>query len=335
MTKPKVVIWRPMYDQVGHELFREDGASVVIVDSTDPEAVKAELGDAKGIWVRTPERITADIMDAAPELVVISTSGFGTDNVDIPAATERGILVVNNLGFGRKPVSEHTIMMLLAVMNRLIWADAATRDGSGWAARTNMDFLELEGKTIGLVGLGYIGSELARKLREGFRCRVLGHDPHVNPRLPLLAGVERVESLDDLLSQVSVLCLCAELTDETRHMISARELALLPKGAIVINTARGQILDLDALAGALASGHLFGAGIDVSSPEPLPEDHPLFSQDNVVFTPHVAGLTGETAEAQTRFSVKQVMSVIGGGEATFPVNPQAWEGKVSRRPEAG
>lgn len=332
MTKPKVVVWRPMYDQIGHDLFKEAGADLVIVDSTDPEAVKAELADAKGIWVRTPERITADIMDAAPNLVVVSTSGFGTDNIDLPAATERGILVVNNLGFGRKPVTEHTIMLMLAVMNRLIWADSGTRDRSGWAGRTNMDFLELEGRSVGIVGLGYIGSELARKLREGFRCRVLGYDPHVNPRLPLLAGVETVETLDDLLKQVSVLCLCAELTDETRHMISTRELALLPQRSVVINTARGQILDLDALSAALESGHVFGAGIDVTSPEPLPEDHPLFRQENVVMTPHVAGLTVETAEAQTRFSVKQVMTVLGGGEPTFPVNPEAWEGEASRRP---
>lgn len=334
MTKPKVVIWRPMYDQIGHELFREAGADIVIVDSTDPEAVKAELGGAKGLWVRTPERVIADIMDAAPELAVISTSGFGTDNIDLPGASERGILVVNNPGFGRRPVSEHTIMLLLAVMNRLIWADAATRDGSGWAGRTNMDFLELEGKTVGIIGLGYIGAELARKLREGFRCQVLGYDPHADPRLPQIAGVEMAGSLDDLLSRAGALCLCAELTDETRSMIAARELALLPKGAIVVNAARGQILDLDALAGALEAGHIFGAGIDVTSPEPLPEDHPLFSQDNVVLTPHVAGLTVETAQAQTRFAVKQVMTVIGGGEPTFPVNPQAWEGPASRRPGA-
>jgi lactate dehydrogenase-like 2-hydroxyacid dehydrogenase len=105
MSKPKVVVWRPMYDQIGHQLFEDAGANLVVVDSTDAQAVMAELPDAQAIWVRTPERITADMMDAAPELVVISTSGFGTDNVDIPAATERGIMVVNNLSFGRKPVS--------------------------------------------------------------------------------------------------------------------------------------------------------------------------------------------------------------------------------------
>lgn len=333
MAKPKVVVWRPMYDQIGHKLFQEAGADLVVVDSTDAQAVMAELPDAKAIWVRTPERITADMMDAAPELAVISTSGFGTDNVDIPAATERGILVVNNLGFGRQSVSEHTVMLMLAVMNRLTWGDASTRDGSGWEGRTNVAFRLLEGCTVGVVGLGYIGSELSRKLTAGFRCRVIGYDPYVNKRIPPSVGAEMAASLDDLLKQVSVLCLCAELTDETRNMISKRELELLPKGAVVVNTARGAILDIDALSEAIESGHIFGAGIDTTFPEPLPDSHPIYRQDNVIFTPHTAGLTSETATAQTKFAVDQVMTLLKGGEATFPVNPEAWDGKASRKPK--
>jgi D-3-phosphoglycerate dehydrogenase len=184
------------------------------------------------------------------------------------------------------------------------------------------------------VGLGYIGSELARKLRLGFRCRVLAHDPHADPRLAPAVDAERVADLDEMLKQTSVLCLCAELTSETRSMISKRELALLPEGAIVVNTARGPILDLDALSQALASGHLFGAGLDVTDPEPLAKDHPLYNRENVIFTPHTAGLTVETAEAQTRFAVDQVMTLLRGGAPTFPVNPQAWESPASRRPKA-
>jgi phosphoglycerate dehydrogenase-like enzyme len=333
MAKPKVVVWMPMYDQIGHQWFEEAGADLVVVDSTDVQAVMAELHDAQAIWVRTPERITADMMDGAPELVVISTSGFGTDNVDIPAATERGILVVNNLGFGRKPVSEHTIMLMLAVMKRLTWGDKATRDGSGWEARTNAGFLELEGATVGILGLGYIGSELTRKLTNGFRCRVLGYDPYVDRRIPYTVGAEMVDDLDEMLKQVSILCICAELTEESREIISARELALLPKGSVVVNTARGAILNIDALTEALETGHIFGAGIDTTFPEPLPASHPLLKHENVIFSPHIAGLTTLTATAQTRFAVNQVMCVVEGGEPTFPLNPQAWEGNVSRQPK--
>lgn len=333
MPKPKVVIWRPMYDQIGHKLFEEAGAEIVVVDSGDAQAVMAELPDAKAIWVRTPERITGDIMDAAPELAVISTSGFGTDNVDIPAATDRGILVVNNLGFGRQPVSEHTIMLMLAVMNRLTWGDASTRDGSGWQGRTNVAFRLLEGCTVGVLGLGYIGAELSRKLTAGFRCRVIGYDPYIDKRIPPAVGAEMAASLDEILTPCSVLCICAELTDETRNMISKRELELLPKGAVVVNTARGAILDVNALAEAIESGHIFGAGIDTTFPEPLPGSHPIYKHDNVIFTPHTAGLTAETAMAQTKFSVEQVMTLLKGGEATFPVNPQAWQGGASRKPK--
>jgi phosphoglycerate dehydrogenase-like enzyme len=322
-----------MYDQSGHEKLEAAGAAIAVVDTSDTDALKQELGNAKAIWIRTPERITADIMDAAPELVVISTSGFGTDNVDIPAASERGILVVNHLGFGRTPVSEHTIMLLLAVMNRLNWADPATRDASGYGVRSSMDFYELEGKTVGLLGLGYIGSELARKLSLAFRCRVLAYDPYVDARIAPSVNVERVDALDDLLKVSQALCICAELTDETRTMISHDELKKLPEGAVVINTARGQILDLDALSDVLEEGHLLGAGIDVTYPEPLPLDHPLFERDNVVFTPHTAGLSVEAAAALTQSAVDQIMSVLGGGQPEFPVNPAAWEGKASRRPE--
>ena len=333
MSKPKIVLWRPMYDQAGHALFEQAGAEVTIVDTSDPETLKQALAGAHAIWIRTPERITSDMMDAAPDLAVISTSGVGTDNVDIAAATQRGILVINHLGFGRTPVSEHTLMLLLAVMNRLTWADPATRDGSGYAVRSSIDFHELDGKTVGILGLGYIGSELARKLKVGFRCRVLAHDPHVDARLPPAVDAEIADRLDEMLGQAQALCICAELSDTTRNMISTNELARLPRGAIVVNTARGQILDLDALAAALASGHLFGAGIDVSYPEPLAGDHPLFAQDNVIFTPHTGGLSVETSAALTRSAVNQIMAVLDGREATFPVNPQAWEGAASRRPK--
>lgn len=333
MAKPKIVLWRPMYDQAGHALFEQAGATIAVVDTSDRQAVTKELAGAQAIWIRTPERITADMMDAAPSLTVISTSGFGTDNVDIAAATTRGILVVNHPGFGRTAVAEHTLMLLLGVMNRLTWADPGTRDGSAYAVRSDIDFYQLEGRTVGILGLGYIGSELARKLRTAFRCRVLAYDPHVDTRLPPAVDAEIVESLDEMLEQAQALCICAELTDATRAMISTTELARLPNGAIVVNTARGQILDLDALAAALASGHLFGAGIDVSFPEPLPADHPLFAQDNVIFTPHTAGLSLEASAALTRSAVDQVMAVLEGRAPKFPVNPEAWEGAASRRPK--
>ena len=209
---PKVVCWRPMYDPSGHDLLRDAGAEVKVVDTTDAQEVAAALKDADALWVRTPERVTSDLLDAADSLVVVSTSGFGTNNVDIKAATERGILVVNHQGFGRVSVAEHSVMLILAALKKLTWCDQATRNGSAWAERSAMSIHELEAKTVGLVGLGYIGAELARKLHLGFRCRVLAYDPYVNPRLSYAVEAEMHDDLETMLAACQVLCLCAELT---------------------------------------------------------------------------------------------------------------------------
>ncbi len=332
MSKPKVVLWRPMYSPIGHDLLAAGGADVVVVDSPNADEVKQVLHGARALWVRTPERVTAEILDAGKDLVVVSTSGFGTDNIDIPAATERGILVVNHRGIGRVPVSEHSILLILAVAKRLVAGDRGTRDGSAWQDRSNFSYIELDGKTVGIVGVGFIGSELARKLRYGFRCRVLGYDPYVDPRLARLADVELKSDLKEMLGESEVLVLVPELTDETRMMIGAEELAALPKGAIVVNTGRGNVLDLDALAAALDSGHLFGAGLDVVYPEPLPDDHPLLANPNVTFSPHVAGGTVESAVASSHSAADQILAAIAGRMPKFPVNPAAWDAPNARRP---
>jgi len=332
MSAPNIMLWRPMYDPDGKRQLEAAGANVTVIDSAEPDDVKAALAGAKGLWVRYPENVTDDILDVGGELVVVSTSGFGYDRIDISAATRRGILVVNNQGFGRIPVSEHTLMLTLAVLKQLRWSDAAARDGSGWDKRSGMDIFELEGKTVGIVGLGWIGSELARKLRLAFRCQVLGFDPYVDPRLAALAEVERIGDLTAFLNRSEILCLCPELTDTSRGMIGAEELAALPAGAFVVNTARGQVLDLDALVGALDSGHVAGAALDVYEPEPLPAGHPVLEHDRILLTPHTAGLSVETTTRMTHNAVAQLLAAVRGEMPPFPLNPEAWDGPQSRRP---
>lgn len=331
MTGAKVVLWRPMYDPTGHALLAEGGARVVVVDNSAADAVKAELADADALWVRTPERVTADILAAAPKLQVVSTSGFGTDNVDLAAATAQGTLVVNHPGFGRIPVAEHTILLMLATVKQLVWSDAASRDGTAWEKRTALELYELEGKTVGLVGLGFIGSEVARKLALAFRCKVLAYDPHVDPRIPLVTDVEMHGNLEAMLAKCDMLCLCPELTDETRRMIGAEQLAVLPKGAFVVNSSRGQVLDLDALAAALDSGHIAAAGLDVVFPEPLPQGHPILTHPRVTVTPHTGGLTVETSARLARSAADQILAALRGDLPRYPVNPAAWQGQASRR----
>lgn len=330
--KQKVVVWRPMYDPTGHRLLEEGGLKVVVIDTSDAQKVVAEAADARALWVRTPEKVTEDILEAATDLIVVSTSGFGTDNVDIAAATARGILVVNHLGFGRVPVAEHSIMLMLAALKELTWGDQATRDGSAWSQRTGLKLYELEGKTVGIVGLGYIGSELARKLKHGFRCRVLAFDPYVDARLAAAAEVEMKSDLTAMLAECRILCLAAELTDETRMMIGERELAALPQGAVVVNAARGQLLDLDALVAALDSGRVATAGLDVVYPEPLPAGHPILKHPRVILTPHTAGLSAEASARLARSAAEQILAALGGEMPRFPVNSEAWQGPNSRRP---
>lgn len=331
MSGSHVVLWRTMYDSSGAERLRGAGCRVTVVDDPNEEAVIAALGDADALWVRYPQKVTAHVLDAGPSLQVVSSSGFGTDNIDIDSATERGILVVNQPGFGRIPVSEHAVMMMLALARRLLWSDGATRDGSAWDRRSDYPTFELEGATVGLVGIGFIGSEVTRKLRAAFNCNVLAYDPYVDPRIPFLCGATMMSSLEELLKASRILCLCPELTPETRNVIGAKELAMLPQGAIVVNTSRGGALDLEALAQALDSGHIAGAGLDVYEPEPLPKGHRLLSNRNVLLTPHTAGLTAETNVRTTGSAVEQLLIALRGNMPPYPKNRAAWEGPRSRR----
>lgn len=324
MSGNRVVLWRPMYHPLGHALLAEAGAEVVVVDSSDAGELKRSLGEARVLWVRAPEQVTADVLDAGRHLIAVSSSGFGTDNIDIAAATARGVVVFNHRGFGRVPVSEHAILLILAAMKRLLLGDKGVRDGTAWVARSDLSLGELGSSTVGIVGIGYVGSELARKLRYGFGCRVIGYDPYADPRLTNLADIEMVADLRDLLRQSKVLVLAPSLTDETRNMIGAAELANLPDGAIVVNVGRGQVLDLDALAGAMESGHVLAAGLDVFYPEPLPTTHPLLSNERVIFSPHIAGNTTEATVGLARSAAEQILACLRGEMPKFAVNPQAW-----------
>ncbi len=331
MSSKRVVLWRPMYHPLGHMLLSEAGAEVIVVDSSDAGELKQSLHGASVLWARAPEQVTADVLDAGKSLIAVSSSGFGTDNIDIVAASARGIIVFNHRGFGRVPVSEHAILLILASMKRLLWGDKGVRDGTAWMARSDMSLGELGGSTVGIVGIGFVGSELARKLASGFGCRVVGYDPYADPRLTKLANIEIVADLRDLLRQSRVLVLTPSLTDETRDMIGAAELARLPEGAIVINVGRGQVLDLDALASALQSGHVLAAGLDVFYPEPLPGNHPLLSDERVTFSPHIAGNTANATEGMARSAAEQIVACLKGEMPRFAVNPEAWTGVSSRR----
>jgi len=233
--------------------------------------------------------------------------GVGLDNVDVDAAQELGIAVGNVPEYGHEEISNHAIALLLALSRKLPAFDAAVRRG-GTGIPAPQSIRRLSHGTLGLVGLGRIGRRVAEKAR-AFGMSVVAYDPYATPA----SGVELVE-LDELLARAHILSLHVPLTPETRHMIAARELALLRPGALVINIGRGGLVDEDALVGALRSGHVAGAALDVTEIEPLPLDSPLLEAPNVILTPHVAWVSDVALEDLKRLTAEAALRLLGTRE---------------------
>jgi D-3-phosphoglycerate dehydrogenase len=231
--------------------------------------------------------------------------GVGLDNVDIDAAQELGIAVGNVPEYGHEEISNHAIALLLALSRKLFAFDAAVREGTGIPAPQSV--ARLSQRTLGLVGYGRIGRRVAEKAR-AFGLEVVAYDPYA-----VTANVELLE-LDELLRRADILSLHVPLTPETRHMIGARELALLQPGSLVINIGRGGLVDEDALVAALHSGHVAGAALDVTETEPLPLDSPLLGAPNVILTPHVAWVSDVAVDDLKRLTAENALRLIGARE---------------------
>ena len=252
--------------------------------------------------IRSSVKFTAAVLAACPKLRLISVWGTGTDHVDLAAARERGIAVTNTPGVAASSVAEHTLALLLAAARRIPEMDAAVRRGE-WPRGQSTD---LRGKTCGIVGLGAIGREFAR-LAAGIGMRVVGWTPHRRA----VAGVEVVE-LDELYRTSDVVSIHVRLSDETRGLVGAPQLALMKPEAILVNTARGGIVDEAALRDALASGRLRAAALDVFASEPLAANHAWACLPNVVLTPHCAGISPAVIEAGLRMAVENVWAFLEG-----------------------
>ena len=324
-----VVLIESMYHRAGEDLLREQ-ADVRVLTGATPEMIREAVGTAAAAWVRYPTRLGGEAIRNGPGLLVISTSGRGTDAIDIDAATERGIAVVNNPGLGAVPVSEHAVALMLDLAKQITRSDARSRQHDAWAARNRSPRIELEGHALGLIGLGSIGSEVARKCIAAFRMRVLAYDPYVPAAKAEAMGVRWVKNLADVLREADVVSVHAELNDETRGMIGEPELRLMRREAFLVNTARGPIVQQPALVRALREGWIRGAAIDVFDPEPPPPGGPLFELDNLIITPHVAGLTIEAVRALAVSAATQILQVLRGERPPHLLNSQVWE-RVTRR----
>lgn len=265
------------------------------------------------INVRAYSKFTEEVFAACPSLKMLSVLGTGTDNVDLAAASKRNILVTNTPGFGAVAVAEHALALMLAVARHIPLIDREVREAK-WPRGL---MTQLHGKTLGLVGLGAVGGQLAR-IGKGIGMEVISWTFNPSPGRAEEHGLEFV-SLEDLLQRADVISIHARLSPESRDLIGEKELSLMKPTAIIVNTARGPIINDKALVDALTGGKIAGAGLDVFEEEPIPSDHPLLKLDNVVLTPHNAGMTPETIEKGAQMAVDNIVNFLGGNP-TYVVN---------------
>jgi D-3-phosphoglycerate dehydrogenase / 2-oxoglutarate reductase len=316
----KIVITECDHDSfvVEHEVTDPAGVELLLTQSRTSRELVANAAGADGILVQYAQ-ITAEVMDALPELRAVGRYGVGVDSVDIEAATVRGIAVCNVPDYGTESVSDHAIGLALAAARGIPRLDRGVRAGSFDLAAVR-PLYQTRGRVFGIIGMGLIGTATARKAA-GLGYQVIGYDIAAEPGTQTFRGFASV-SLSELLDRSQVISLHTPLTEATRHMIGAEELALMRSDALLVNTSRGGVVDTAALVAALRSGGLRGAAIDVQETEPLPVGHPLTTFDSVVLTPHLAWYTEQSYEEVKRRTVANVVDVCAGLVPRNIVNPE-------------
>jgi D-3-phosphoglycerate dehydrogenase len=310
LSRPRVLVREQIAD-AGVELLRER----FDVDVDGAADLAAAIGDYDAIVIRSATKLTAELIERGERLKVIGRAGVGVDNVDVEAATRRGIVVANAPESTVTSAAEHTVGLLVALARNIPQAHAALKQGR-WE-RSAWGGVELEGKTLGVLGFGRIGQQVARRAL-GLGMRVVAYDPFVAKERYRELGVERAETAEDVLRAAEFLTLHLPLTDETRAFLGAEAIAQLPDGARVVNAARGQLVDEEALVDALRSGKLAAAAIDVFGQEPYAG--PLLELENVVVTPHLAASTEEAQDRAGVIVAEQVVAALEGGLVTNAVN---------------
>ncbi|GAA2559261.1 phosphoglycerate dehydrogenase [Pseudonocardia hydrocarbonoxydans] len=294
-----------------------DDVEIRHVDGTDRPALLAALADADALLVRSATRVDAEALAAGTRLKVVARAGVGLDNVDVPAATARGVMVVNAPTSNIVSAAEHAVALLLAAARHVPAADASLRAGK-WA-RSSLTGTEINGKVAGIVGLGKIGQLVAQRLA-AFGVELIAYDPYVAPARAAQLGIELV-SLDDLLRRAELISIHLPKTPETLGLIGKDQLAVTKQGVIIVNAARGGLVDEDALAEAVRSGHVGGAGIDVYVDEPTTSS-PLFEIPQVVVTPHLGASTDEAQDRAGTDVARSVQLALAGEFVPDAVNVQ-------------
>ena len=291
---------------VGPDLLKAAGHQVVFADR-DMDIIRREIVDADAVFVRIIDLDEA-LLSTAKNLKIVSKHGVGYDNIDIEYCKRRGIPVTLALNANSQSVAEHAVALMMALAKNLVPVSRAYAQ-IGFAAKNSAPGMEVWGKTVGVIGLGHIGTRFARMCAGGFGMKVLAYDPYVKTAPE---GVTLTDDLEGLLRQSDVVSLHCNLTDETRRILNKERLALMKPTAILINCARGPMVEEEALAEALQSGRLAGAGLDVTDPEPVPEGSPLFQIPNLIITPHYAPTTREASSRVSEIGCQNILDVFAG-----------------------
>lgn len=324
MSKPRVYVTRQLFDEAINVLKRH--AEVDVFEGVD-EAIPRDLliskvKDINGLLPLLTERIDEEVMDAGRGLRVISNYAVGYNNIDVEAATERGIYVTNTPGILTDTTADCAFALLMAAARRIPEADRHVKAGRwihAWGPRMFIGS-DVHGKTLGIVGLGRIGKAIARR-GKGFDMRIVYSDYTRMPEIEDELGAEFM-GLDELLREADYVSLHVPLNDSTHHMIGERELSMMKETAYLINTSRGPVVDEDALYRALRDGAIAGAGMDVFEKEPIDRDSPLLGLENIVVTPHIASASVETRTKMAVTAATNLVSVLQGRDPPHLVNPE-------------
>ena len=319
--KQKILIVQPISEQ-GMRVF-DDRFEVRVAPDPSVATIIKEIPGVAGVVVRFAP-FPREVIEAADSLKVIARHGVGIEKIDVQAATEKGIVVVNTPDANTTSVAEHTLTAIGALAKRTAYYDRATREGR-WGIQDGYKTVDLDGKTLGLVGIGRIGSLVARRTAAAFNMKVIAFDPYIKPAAAEELGITLCTGIDDVFRQADVVSLHTPLTPETSKFVNEAKLRLMKPTAFLVNFSRGGVVDEKALCEALKSGVIAGAALDVLDPEPPLKDNPLFALDNVLLSPHSAALTQECVIRMAIGAAEGVVDVLSGRRPPTVVNPKVFE----------
>jgi len=321
MAKAKILMSQPIHEE-GMKYITSRGYEARVAPDFSEATLIKEVADAAGFLVRTAE-IPASVINAGKALKVIARHGVGYDSIDVKAATARKIPVCITPRANALSVAEHVLALMLALAKRIIPFDAATRKNE-WEIRNSYSAFDLDGKTLGIIGMGRIGMLVCQKAQAAFNMKILAYDPLV-PKDAMEKAGAKVVAIPEILQASDFVTLHVPSTPETKGLIGAAQFKTMKRSAYLINCARGPIVDEAALVTALKDGTIAGAGLDVFDPEPPKADNPLFGLPNVILSPHSAGLTVECVIRMATHAAQSIIDVLEGRRPEGVVNPEVFK----------